>query len=216
MLPDLDVPNIKQLTYDELVHDYIKEKFTYLSSENNLIKSISDEEQLIFEKLKTSMLYKHALDNFMDDFMNSVFGGHDFIINDYKIIEGSIIKKFYEETKDNFLYKESYKKKIDRVMLLMSHYIENHQEEINLYVWREYLKKMDNLTVEDKIKEKEKYQKTKKEIEKNCKTSIRKYFSKSSPKTISLYLEFLNMIPKYIDMNSYNIKASLEENIKKC
>ncbi len=213
VLPDLDAPNVEQLTYEELVKSYIKENFTYLPSENNLIKSITNENELFFEKLKTSMVYKNALDKFMDNYMNSIFGGQDFEINGYKIIDGSIIRNFYDETKDNFLFKDSHKKKIDRVMLLMENYIENYQSSIVSSVWKQYLDKTDELTLEQKRDENQKHQKVKNEINKRCKVGIKKYFSKANPKIIALYLNFLNTIDEYLDRKEYDITSYVKENI---
>ena len=214
VLPDLDVPNVKQLTYEELVQTYIQEKFTYISSEGNLIKSITNENKLFFERLKTSMAYKNALDKFMDNYMNYIFGGQDFGINGYKIIDGKIIRDFYEKTKDDFLYKDSHKKKIDRVMLLMVSYIENHQSEILSNLHKQYKEKENSLTLEQKKEEMQKCQKVRNEINKKCRAGIKRYFSKANPKIISLYLDFLNNIEKYIDIKEYDISESLQETIK--
>lgn len=218
VLPDLDVANVKQLTFDELVANYIKEEFHFAIKEEKLIKSIYNEEQLFFEKLKNSMLYKNALDRFMDDYMNELFGGNDLEINGYKVIDGNIIRELYQRIKDDFLYQASHKKKIDRVMLMLSVYIERNKNAINSNIWKEYHLKIEQQNIEDKKEEMENYRKVKEEIDKNCKKSIKKYFSKANPKILVLYQDFLTNISNYIENAEYDLVTRAKEcanNIKK-
>ncbi len=218
VLPDLDVPNVKQLTFEELTEYYLDEKFTVLSSEDNLIKSISNENKLFFEKFKTSLAYKNALDAFLNNYMENIFNGQDLEINGYKIMDGNVIRKFYETTKADALYQETHKKKIDRVMLLMKGYIESNESEITSNVWKQYLEKTSNLSIEQKKEETKVYQKVKGEISKKCNTSIKKYFSKANVKILSLYVEFLNNLFDYVNITDYDINSSLKtsiQNIKK-
>ena len=103
VLPDLDVNNVLQLTYDEVVKKYTKENFTFLPTEDKLIKSISTPDKMFFEKLRTSMLYKKAIDKYIEDYVAEFFGYNDLETNGYKVIDGKIIMKMYQGLKYDIL-----------------------------------------------------------------------------------------------------------------
>ena len=211
VLPDLDVNNVLQLTYDEVVKKYTKENFTFLPTEDKLIKSISTPDKMFFEKLRTSMLYKKAIDKYIEDYVAEFFGYNDLETNGYKVIDGKIIMNMYQGLKYDILYKDNINKQIERITLLTSKYIEDNKNRIQSYLWSQYRDKINGLSLEEQKHEMERYNKAKNEVEKKCKASLKKYFSKRSQKVLPLYADFLKNIDKYIIVDDFDITPSIKE-----
>lgn len=208
VLPDLDVNNVSQLTYDEVLHDLIKEDFELVSDEEKLVKSIENPDKLFFERLRVSMVFKNALDKFLTDFDSKVVPTTDFTIKGYKILPQKLIKQIYDDIKSSDIISyDVLAIKIERACLLVGKYIEENMEEILSSVRGQYSKKIDNLSQKEILKERKNIEFVEKELRNNCNQSLKKYF-KGSPKILTLYMNFLKDINKYITIDEYNITSS--------
>ncbi|MBQ7140221.1 MAG: AAA family ATPase [Bacilli bacterium] len=206
VLPDLDVNNVNQLTYDEIIQELLNENFELLSDENKLIKSINDPDKLFFEKLRVSLAYKNAIDKFLKDFDKNVVPNIDFNIKDYKIIPNNIIKKIYDEIENDSIIDYSvFSKKVDRTCLLLGKYIQDNYETISSKIREQFYKKIENMPKSDIQKERKNLEYVEKELRNNCNQSLKKYFSKANPKILNLYIEFLKNIENYISVDDYKI-----------
>ena len=67
VLPDLDVDNVNQLTYDELCKEYINEDFSLISEDEKIKQYIKNPNSLNFQNLKVSMEFKNALDKYIEE-----------------------------------------------------------------------------------------------------------------------------------------------------
>ena len=72
VLPDLDVENVKQLTYEELCAEFLNEDIKLIDEDKKLIQSIVNENLLEYEKFKVSMKFKQALDKFIKEIKESI------------------------------------------------------------------------------------------------------------------------------------------------
>ena len=197
VLPDLDVDYVAQVTYEEIVKQLLKEKFSLITDENKLIESIHNSKRLSFEKLRVSMIFKESIDLFLKDFDENILPKEDFKINDYQIIPYSIIKKIYTELEDH--YYEIVNQKIERMILLLGKYIKNHYEQIHDSIYEQFrrrIEKMDHSNIE---KERKHLLYIEKEIKNGCKTSLKKYFHNAFPKILNLYHSFLKNIENYLE-----------------
>ena len=211
VLPDLDVNNVLQLTYDEIVKELIGENFELLSDENNLIKSINNLDELKYERFKVSMNYKELLDKFLVDFDRKVVPNEDFTIKGYKILSRNVISKIYDSIVDDVISYEVFAKKIERACLFISKYISEHESIIFNNVQEEFHSKISNLNKKELDKERKNIEFIKKELKNNCNQSLKKYFSYGKPKILNLYIEFLKNIDKYdrdIDIENVNININ--------
>lgn len=212
VLPDLDVNNISQLTFEEVVKNLLKEKFTLITDENYLIKYIEKSEDLIFQRFKTSTDIKVWLDKYLLKVNNNVIPEYDFCINNYTILSRLVIEKFYND--EELLKYEILSKKIDRVILLISRYIEEKTERILLSIRNQFYKKIEGISKEEVEIERKKYNLTIKEIQNKCTSSLKKYFSNAFPKIFNLYFNFLEEINKQDNFTNYDIQNTIN-NIKK-
>lgn len=211
VLPDLDVNNVEELTYDEVVKNMLKEDFELISSEEKLLISIREPDKLLFEKIKVSMSYKNALDNYLNDFAKTIVPASDLIIRGYNILPKSIIKKYYESIDlESSIDYSVFSKKIERACFLLEKYINDNYDKINANIANQFYEKSQEKNNIELEKERKDKVLVCKELKNKCSQSLKKYFANSNPKILTLYLNFLQNIDKYIQIGD-----NLEEIIKK-
>ena len=208
VLPDLDVNNVEQLTFEELCENCINEKINLINEEKNLIDSIINPEKLKYERLKVSMKFKKALDLYIKDFDEKIISNLKIEIKGYEIISNELIKNEYFSIENNEIY-DSIQKKLKRTKLMIEKYIENNYDDILTNIEKEFSIKTSNAGQEIIFKEKEKIEFIKKELTKKSSSTLNKYFDNKIPKIKEAYYQFLTNIDKYLD------KEELEENYLK-
>ncbi len=175
------------MTYDEIVKDFIGEDITLIPSEHNLIKSINSEDKMFFERLRTSKLYKIALDKFLKEFNEKVVSNKDFEIKGYSVLSRNIIKEIYDSVDNELLDYSIISKKIERASLLIGKYIDDHKEEIFSKVREQYNKKIVDMDRNFIQKERKKIEEIEKELRNKCNQSLKKYCVGTSTKISKLY-----------------------------
>lgn len=191
VLPDLDVGNAVQCTYEELSKEYINEKFDIEEPSKKLIEYISGMEIKEYSKFKTSMKYKEAIDKFLLDYEESIMPKEDFIISNcliYKKEEVIDIYKLHSNLPD-------ISSRINVTVKLLSNKLKLDTEKYSR-IKQEY----DNLNPNSESKEaKEIKWKTLKNIESGALTELKKYLTINNMKVLQLYKMFIDNLPKYIE-----------------
>lgn len=214
VLPDLDVENVKQLTYEELCAEFLNEDIKMIDEDKKLIISISNEKSLEYEKFKVSMNFKKLLDKFLQDIKENIIPNKNIEIKGYEVISKDIIEKIYFSIEDSNLY-DTIKKRVDRTILMLSKYIEDNYETIFLKLKEQYHSKINVVSKELNRNELEKFDFVEKEVKNGCKASIKKYFKNLIPNILNAYIKFLTNIKKYVDAEFYNeIEEKVQKNIK--
>ncbi|MFI3307978.1 MAG: RNA polymerase recycling motor HelD [Mycoplasmatota bacterium] len=217
VLPDLDVNDVSQLTYDEIVRELINEDFELISDEEKLKNSIKDVNEMFYEKLRVSMLYKKTLDKFLKDFDKDVVPDKNFIVKGYTIISKNVISDIYNSIEGNDVINYSVlAKKNDRVILFIRKYIEDNNDVILSSIRNQFYDKIENMNRDEIVKERKNIEFVEKEIRNCCNQSLKKYFSGASPKILTLYMQFLKNIENYVELNNldYDIKEKSKINFK--
>lgn len=195
VLPDLDVNNVTQETYTELCSDFIGEDLELINEESKLIKSISNEKELSFEKLKVSMKYKTLIDNFINQLEKNIIPEKGITIKNHEIIPSNLIKQIYNSIQTNEIY-NTIKKKTDRTKLLLEKYIEDN--------WDIIKQEAEEHEIDDK------------DMIKKLKDAVKKYFKNLIPSTLKLYEKFLNdLYMNDLEINTYiSSKEKIKNNIQ--
>lgn len=197
VLPDLDVNDVYQLTFHELVEFYLNEKIK--------VKNIGKIKYPInINKYKGSIEYKKLIDNFVNNI--DVIGNEDLILNDYLILRNSEIRDIYNSIdKDIYISIES---RIDKCIILLSKLIKDNKENILKKIFNKYTSNINN--------NKKLYDEVYKEInDRDGINIIRKSFKFKNKKVITLYNEFLNEFCDYMSLKhgTYNINYLIEEDL---
>jgi len=199
VLPDLDVSGVEQSTFEQFTKAYINEDITITSSEKKANDNISGKMKNDIDKFKCSIKYKSMIDRFLDIFYKSLTN-EDLKIGDFIVLEKDYVNEVFEKV--NNTSKSSLSNKIEKTIELLMSYIEDNNEAIISRYTDYSCEIFENSPVEERDNLRNKFAKEKNEIRKNCKTILKKYFSKSKITTTKLYKIFLNSIIE-IDIYKY-------------
>lgn len=218
VLPDLDVNNVSQLTYDEILKSLLGEDFILLPDENKLKQSINNSNKLFFEKLRVSMVYKKAIDKFLSDFSKTIVPSENFVVKGYEILPRSFVNQIYENIEDDgTISYEILAKKMERTYLLLGKYIEDHYESLMSYIHNQFYEKIKGKSKAEIEKERKNLTYVEKELRNQCNQSLKKHFSNSRPKILNLYMVFLKNITKYLKIDEFDLVSQgkkVSDNIK--
>lgn len=139
VLPDLDVEDVKQLTYDELCSEILQENITLIDEDIKLLKSIKNEKELTYQKIKVSMQFKKALDKYIKEIKESIIPICGVRINEKEIISNEFIKQIYNSFEELDEY-DNIKTRLMRTNLFFEKYIDENIEQYREYSEKELKK----------------------------------------------------------------------------
>lgn len=139
VLPDLDVEDVKQLTYDELCSEILQENITLIDEDIKLLKSIKNEKELTYQKIKVSMQFKKALDKCIKEIKESTIPIYGVRINEKEIISNEFIKQIYNSFEELDEY-DNIKTRLMRTNLFFEKYIDENIEQYREYSDKELKK----------------------------------------------------------------------------
>ncbi len=210
VLPDLDVGNAVQCTYEELSKQYVNEKFEIEQPTKKLVEYIAGKQISKYSRFKTSMKYKEAIDKFLLDYEQSIMPKEDFTINNCLIYTKEEVIDMYNlnsnlpdiSSRVNLTVKLlSNKLKLDREKHIR---IKNEFEELNSDVDSKKMKELKWNTI--------------KNIESGSLTGLKKYLTVNNIKVLQLYKMFIEHFSKYIEdreLLESNFEISTMNNIQK-
>lgn len=186
VLPELDVNNVKQLDYTELVREILNENFNVINN--------SDNEATYY---KTSLMYKEVIDNYVNDLDKIVVPDYDLTMYGYKILDKDYIKKIYDTIQADYL-----NLKVEKCIILLEKELSKIKESLII----SSNKHIDVLFEKEENENKKKIlikqrQQIKDEIESSCDNIFKKYFNVVNDKILNLYSDLLKNINKYVDNN---------------
>lgn len=214
VLPDLDVSDINQQTYEKFTKEIIDEPINIINSSKKLNMYLAGKIHNDIPKFKSSDEFRIMLDLFLDDYFQN-------IIEDALIIKGfEVIDKgtLYQIFKNALQQSADFDIAVDKFVILVSNYINNNYNDI-IFRLNEVINKSHSVVNNEK--EKEELKKKRKyiydEIQKGCKQSSKKFISKYRFSPTKLYQLFINNIENY-DVNDYcyidELKKETLQNIK--
>ncbi len=214
VLPDLDVANAKQWTFEEFAKEYVNENIKIIDMYQTNMKDNTNLEEDNIYKFKTSMRYKEILDKYIQKFEDSMFENDGIYINEYRILTSKQIKKIYY---DNNVLDICIKKKIDRTCEIITKKVHEKENVLKEKIRDVFDRKILFATSEI---EREELKKCKfdiyKELNNGCKKVLKKYFEKGNIKIIQMYKQFIEQIDKSdtnIDIEKY--RQNILSNINK-
>ena len=165
ILPDLDVNGVSEYTIEELLINYLEEKFII----NNSLDKIKDIDDI--SRFKTSMKIKKEIDKYFNQL--EILPNTDFTINGAVILSKKIIYDMYEEINKRTF--KSVKSRIDRLVLLLNKYINDNISSI--------LSKLIKNDTDKKVID---------EVKNNINNNLKKYFNVLNKKVKDIYIDILN------------------------
>lgn len=212
VLPDLDVSGVEQCTYEGYAKKYIDEEFEINLSDKKVIDSIAGKNNTDVDKFKCSMKYKKLIDDFYKLYVRDITS-KDLMVGDFKVLTSDKITEIFTNTVTSNL-----SSKIENTIEKLCAYIEDYKDSI-LSRYNDYsyylFKNVDDDKTRDNLRAK--FSKERIEINKNCRSTIRKYFNKYKISIIKLYklfIDYLNVSNSDYELISL-LKKEAINNIKK-
>lgn len=203
VLPELDVSSVQQCTFEDFAKSYINEEITINASDKKVNASISGKLSHDIDKFKCSMKYKQMIQQFLDVYFLSLTS-NDLKLGDFCVLPKEQIRKIFEDTYSR--YNSSLSNRVEMVINRLCSLIEENNDVISS-AYNDYSYNLfKDCNQNDREKLRSKFAKEREEIKKNCRTTLRKYFSKSKSDVIKLYKLFINSIEDYNLFDYENIK----------
>lgn len=216
VLPELDVDSIMQVTFEDYAKNYIEEDIKVLSSEQKVVDILNKNKYYDYDLFKSSLKYKSMLDKFFDLYISTITKD-SLYLGDFEILPSSIILKEFTSSFDE--YTKDLSNRVEKTIERLTKYIKQNYNKI-LQRYNEYsFNLFANETLENKkIEYKKMFKKDLSELDKYCKSTLRKYFNKVKLSPLKLYKMFLDNIEDF-DIYNYpllsNLKKDTLNNIKK-
>lgn len=215
VLPELDVDSIMQVTFEDYAKNYIDEDIKVLSSEQKVVDILNKNKYYDYDLFKSSLKYKSMLDKFFDLYISTITKD-SLYLGDFEVLPSSIILKEFTSSFDE--YTKDLSNRIEKTIERLTKYIKQNYNRI-LLRYNEYsFNLFANETLENKKTEyKKMFKKDLSELDKYCKSALRKYFNKVKLSPLKLYKMFLDNIEDF-DIYNYpllnNLKKDTLNNIK--
>lgn len=212
VLPELDVSFVEQCTYEQFAKNYINEDIYINCADQKIINSISFKKNNNIDKFKCSTKYKVMIDKFIELYFLSITA-KPLLIGSFEILSKEKITKIFQSTKSG--YSNSLNARIENTIERLCNYIEEEKDNIvSRYNNYSYELFQTAKTDEEKIIMRNKFHKERTELNKNFRSTIRKYFNKSKISTTRLYKLFISTINDFNIFNFEQIEQLKKETSK--
>ena len=200
VLPELDVSGVEQCTFEQFAKQYINEEINIIPSDKKVNESIAGKRKNDIDRFKCSMNYKNMLDEFLKLYFQSLTI-NDLKLGDFVVLESSAIKEVFDSTQNS--YNPTLSNRIEMTINMLCRLIENDYDKISSRYGNYSYETFKQASKEEAEKLRSKFAKDRDELNKNCRSTLRKYFSKAKVKPTKLYKVFISSLS---DFNLYNYK----------
>ncbi|MBR4262161.1 MAG: UvrD-helicase domain-containing protein [Bacilli bacterium] len=213
VLPELDVAAVRQCTYEEFAKDYIGEDIEIIPSDKKVAANIAGNNKSNIDKFKCSIRYKEMLDRFLEVYFYGLTS-EPLKIGGCEIIPQEVIKSVFDSTDSSYV--RSLKSRIESTISILSRMIEDDQDKYSSIYSKYVYDRFKDAPEEEKEKIRDESTKGRNEINRNCRTVLRKYFSKAKLDPTKLYRLFISTIAEYNDgyKDISRLKKETLQNIK--
>lgn len=200
VLPELDVSGVEQCTFEQFAKQYINEDINIIPSDKKVNESIARKRKNDIDRFKCSMHYKNMLNEFLKLYFQSLTI-NDLKLGDFTVLESSAIKKTFDSTQNS--HNPTLSSRIEMTINMLCKMIENDHDKISSRYSGYSYEIFEQASKEETEKLRTKFSKDRDELNKNCRSTLRKYFSKAKVTPTKLYKVFISSLN---DFNLYNYK----------
>lgn len=206
LLPDLDIKNVSQLTFEEIAMKYMGISKVKLESKNKTLQEVlaGNVSAKVIED-KSSIEYLKLLENFVDLYVNSHLKD-DIEYEGMKICSADEIKRYLN--KSVFSTDKGYAEKANQYMKILIKKVKDNSDDLTHDVWLKYREEYLGLPKDSPRRKEilEEVDKIQKEIKKGCPTSIKNYFKFMKVNPIIIYQAFLENLNVLVQDNQNCLK----------
>ena len=207
LLPELDIKNVSQLTFEEIAMKYSGISKTKLESKNKTLQEVlagNVDEKVINDK--SSIEFLKMLEHFVDLYVRTNLEENI----EYKgiiICSSEDIKS--RLNKDSFFNKKGYNENANQYMKVLMKKVKDNYDDLAHNIWLKYREEYSNLPKESPRRKEilEEIDEIQKEIKKGCPTSIKNYFRFMKVNPLVIYQAFIENINMFAQNNQNNFNA---------
>lgn len=206
LLPDLDVKNVSQLTFEEIAMKYMGISKVKLESKNKILQEVlAGNVSAKGIEDKSSIEYLQLLENFVDLYVNSHLKD-DIEYEGMKICSADEIKRYLN--KSVFSTDKGYAEKANQYMKTLIKKVKDNSDDLTHDVWLKYREEYLGLPKDSPRRKEilEEVDKIQKEIKKGCPASIKNYFKFMKVNPIIIYQAFLENLNVLVQDNQNSLK----------
>ena len=212
LLPELEVKNIYQTTFDEIALNNLNCKVKVESRNITLQNVLSNQTDKEIISYKNSMQYMNLIERFINDYMKS----HLTEAITYEGIE-LCSKERLSVIYDSIFNTRSYSERINNFTKMLTKQIKEHYDDLIHQVWLNYREEV--LSLPKNSPERKELTKMVDEIQetikKGCSTQIKNYFKFTKVNSLYLYQAFIENIDLYKNEISVDIDKLKEYTLSK-
>lgn len=212
VLPELDVSGVRQCTYEEFAKKYIDEDININSSNNKVTDSILGKQNTDTDKFKCSMKYQQMIEKFLQLYFYSVTS-KPLMIGNFEVLSKDVMTEIFQSTSGG--YYNNLGNRIDNTIDRICYYIEKNEANIR-HRYNNYAHDVFMTASSDKEKDelRKQFVKERNEINKHCRSTLRKYFNKSKIGSKKLYKLFISTIEDFDIYDYKELKLLKKETLK--
>lgn len=206
LLPDLDIKNVSQLTFEEIAMKYMGISKVKLESKNKTLQEVlaGNVSDIVINE-KSSIEFLKLLEKFVDFYVESHLKD-DIEYEGMKICSVEDLRLYL--SKNGFSSEKGYSERANQYIKILMKRVKDNSDDLAHNVWlkyrEEYLKlPKDSLRRKEILDEVDKMQK---EIKKGCPTTIKNYFKFMKVNPITLYQTFIENLNVFVQDNPSEIK----------
>ncbi len=210
LLPDLDIKNVSQFTFDEIALKNIGVSKIKVESMNKTLQGILREE--IDENIiafKSSIEFLKLIENYINLYIDSHFID-DIVYEGIKLYSAEDIRLNFNN--NMFGNDKSCKEKANELIKRLTKKIKNNSEDLSYGIWLKYRDEILNLSQDDPKRKEilEKVNKAQAEIKKGCPTVVKEYFKFLKVNPLALYQTFIENLDTIYPNEMFDIKRLQE------
>ena len=210
LLPDLDIKNVSQFTFDEIALKNIGVSKIKVESMNKTLQGILREE--IDENIiafKSSIEFLKLIENYINLYIDSHFKD-DIVYEEIKLYSAEDIRLNFNN--NMFGNDKSCKEKANELIKRLTKKIKNNSEDLSYGIWLKYRDEILNLSQDDPKRKEilEKVNKAQAEIKKGCPTVVKEYFKFLKVNPLALYQTFIENLDTIYPNEMFDIKRLQE------
>ena len=210
LLPDLDIKNVSQFTFDEIALKNIGISKIKVESMNKTLQGILkgeiDENIIAF---KSSIEFLKLIENYINLYVDSHLKD-DIVYEGIKLYSAEDIR--FNFNNNMFGNDKSCKEKANELIKRLTKKIKNNSEDLSHSIWLKYRDEILNLSQDDPKRKKilEKVNKAQTEIKKGCPTIVKDYFKFMKVNPLTLYQSFIENLDIIYSSETFDIKRLQE------
>ena len=210
LLPDLDIKNVSQFTFNEIALKNIGISKIKVESMNKTLQGILkgeiDENIITF---KSSIEFLKLIENYINLYVDSHLKD-DIVYEGIKLYSAEDIR--FNFNNNMFGNDKSCKEKANELIKRLTKKIKNNSEDLSHSIWLKYRDEILNLSQDDPKRKEilEKVNKAQTEIKKGCPTIVKDYFKFLKVNPLTLYQSFIENLDIIYSSETFDIKRLQE------